>query len=145
MKRLRSTLLRPSVTFAFMFLGAAFVAFYPLGRDWALYVVVLVVAGLYGVRTGRRYQVTILERHETETERIWIVRQRVKKGRGRLSPEPSPEGPLAQATPSFSQAGASGVSADTKQCPDCAEPVKAEARVCRFCGYRFDNTPNTAR
>jgi hypothetical protein len=27
---------------------------------------------------------------------------------------------------------------DTKICPDCAETVKAEARVCRFCGFRFD-------
>ena len=26
---------------------------------------------------------------------------------------------------------------DTKTCPDCAEEVKAAARVCRFCGYRF--------
>jgi Uncharacterised protein family UPF0547 len=25
-----------------------------------------------------------------------------------------------------------------KTCPDCAEKVKAEARVCRFCGYSFD-------
>jgi len=25
-----------------------------------------------------------------------------------------------------------------KQCPDCAEMVRAEARVCSFCGYRFD-------
>jgi len=25
----------------------------------------------------------------------------------------------------------------TKICPDCAEEVKAAARVCRFCGYRF--------
>jgi hypothetical protein len=26
----------------------------------------------------------------------------------------------------------------TKVCPDCAESVKAAARVCRFCRYEFD-------
>lgn len=31
--------------------------------------------------------------------------------------------------------------AETKVCPDCAEMVKGAARVCRFCGYRFDSTP----
>jgi hypothetical protein len=32
-----------------------------------------------------------------------------------------------------------------KQCPDCAEMVRAEARVCRFCGYRFDGRPRDER
>jgi hypothetical protein len=27
---------------------------------------------------------------------------------------------------------------ESKQCPDCAEQVLAQARKCRYCGYRFD-------
>jgi hypothetical protein len=33
---------------------------------------------------------------------------------------------------------------DTKTCPDCAEQVKAAARVCRYCGYRFDGPDQPA-
>jgi hypothetical protein len=34
---------------------------------------------------------------------------------------------------SFVSASARGV----QECPDCAEKIKAKARVCRYCGYRF--------
>jgi rRNA maturation endonuclease Nob1 len=29
---------------------------------------------------------------------------------------------------------------ETKQCPACAESVKAAAKLCRFCGHQFANT-----
>jgi hypothetical protein len=28
-----------------------------------------------------------------------------------------------------------------KKCPKCAEEVKAEAQVCRFCGFEFSSLP----
>ena len=31
-----------------------------------------------------------------------------------------------------------------KKCPDCAEFVRLEARVCKHCGYRFDIGPPKA-
>jgi predicted amidophosphoribosyltransferase len=30
-----------------------------------------------------------------------------------------------------------------KFCPDCAEAVKAKARVCRYCGFRFAPPPES--
>jgi len=34
---------------------------------------------------------------------------------------------------------------EEKTCPDCAESVLAQARVCRFCGYRFASAPVTSQ
>lgn len=36
---------------------------------------------------------------------------------------------------------ATWVAAREKKCPRCAELVKAEAQVCRFCGHDFVTTP----
>jgi Uncharacterised protein family UPF0547 len=33
---------------------------------------------------------------------------------------------------------AGATEADTKTCPRCAETIKAQALVCRFCGYEFE-------
>jgi hypothetical protein len=61
-------------------------------------------------------------------------------------PEPDPDGftatrPWAHAQPVTRVAPDPGLApppvAATKVCPDCAEDVKAAARVCRFCGHRF--------
>jgi hypothetical protein len=39
--------------------------------------------------------------------------------------------------PGVAEGPAPEADADFKPCPDCAEPVRSAAHVCRYCGYRF--------
>jgi hypothetical protein len=45
---------------------------------------------------------------------------------------------LSVAATALTRPGLSGL---MKRCPECDEQVRSEARLCRFCGYRFDPEP----
>jgi hypothetical protein len=54
----------------------------------------------------------------------------------RSADQPPPPPPPPPAAPAFASRAPEDDAG--KPCPDCAEFVKPAARVCRFCGYRFD-------
>lgn len=54
-------------------------------------------------------------------------------------PATPPAAQYAAPPPGYAPAPPGGAEpAGDKACPECAETVRAAARSCRFCGYRFD-------
>src|SRR2546429_307378 len=74
MSRFRSTLLPASLSHALMLFGTFALVFYPLDLGWTPYVLGLIFSAVYGLRVRSRRRVTVLERSESDTERVWIVR-----------------------------------------------------------------------
>jgi hypothetical protein len=75
-KRLSETLIPIWIASPLGFLGVIFIIFYPLGRDWATYLLALVVAVVEAVWMRTRYKMVVLER----SERGWFIwLRKVKK------------------------------------------------------------------
>jgi hypothetical protein len=138
MSRFRLRLLPAPLSHALMLFGAFAFVFYPLDLGWTPYVLGLIFSAAYGLRVRSRRRVTVLERLETDTERVWIVRiADRRRGTERLDPstdtdlgavsaEPVGEPVKVARVESRAQTGGAGVTTRRLPFPRQGEPLQRD-------------------
>jgi hypothetical protein len=79
---------------------------------------------------------------------IWDGRRRIRipaAAAANVFPASTGGGRAASSSGSSTTAGATGIAATIKKCPMCAEEVKREAKICRFCRYEFTDADEAAQ
>jgi hypothetical protein len=149
-----------------VWLGVVFLIAKPLGgTSWAVYGIALVVAAITAVYVYSRYESKTLLRSGKSIV-IWFRRKDdpasvVIEAREAADGQPASlvlrdadklddllDGDLVTPDEYDQLRGATvesppGDAPTTKTCPECAETVLAAAKVCRYCHYRFDQSPDS--
>jgi len=88
--------------------------------------------GTLNIQTAAEIGSTTIENVARPMELKETILEQQERSRYRVAGRPSAQG--GGALPAGGAFSGSDASGDTRECPYCAETIKAKARVCRFCG-----------
>jgi Uncharacterised protein family UPF0547 len=77
-------------------------------------------------------------KHSVEPRLVWDAAPSTDETRRGRSDVQAPSAVPPHLAPAVPAAASAAAEAERKTCPDCAETVLAAAKVCRYCGYRFE-------